>query len=534
MPDAFALWDVARKTLDDAIQHYLDSSITLAAVVSQSSSLFPDQNSFEAAVNTISHDINSIESRHERLESAQTSLRRIRNKSSVLIPFNKLPLEIMTRIFHVAAGRSCACDETPETLHPTRNYGPKTLLAITHVCTYWRHVATSTAPLWSHVTFHLHRHDDFIGGLSCPETWLRRACGVPIYVHLDGTMQYRRKGSRKPGLVVSRLLPYLNKITGFRLTAGWTYSMTRELLRKLLAAGGADSVREFIHLGGSYPVGTQELLLAWSNSIESPTPSLRVLDVGEMCFAWESAIYRNLVDLRLEYLTGNCCPTIQQLLGVLSACPDLRVLCLSGISFEWQDNPHLIPVTLGALELLDIINISLDAIPMLLPFIFTGKSELSVRVNCLWPDARHEIEAITSFFRRSSVTRLFIFEPDHFCISKYLKSLHDIRVLIIDFDSKPGDRILEAITCCTDPEVDRPSARCPKLQSLYLLNGALANSTVQAIVEVHTLRRLAFGACFLDPFEEELVHWLKPMVADVTCVKKMNLDLHKNWYLYMT
>ncbi|KAF8597648.1 hypothetical protein BDV93DRAFT_366491 [Ceratobasidium sp. AG-I] len=227
----------------------------------------------------------------------------------------------MTRNFDVAAGRSCACDSISETLQPAQDYGPETLLAITHVCTYWRGVAVSHSSLWSHVTFDIERDSDFADGPNCPQNWLRRARSAPLYVHLDGEPPNRRMGNRKADSVVNQLRPHLNKIIGVRFTTGWTYSMTRQFLLKILAQGDADSLREFIHLGGSSPWGDQELLLASSShpshNLESPMPSLRVLDLKETCFAWDSPIYRNLINLRLDFLDGASFPTIPQLLGVL-------------------------------------------------------------------------------------------------------------------------------------------------------------------------------------------------------------------------
>ncbi|KAF8597646.1 hypothetical protein BDV93DRAFT_527243 [Ceratobasidium sp. AG-I] len=535
MSNPFALWDVARRALDDAIQQYLDSSIALAAAVSWPSGSFSDQNAFEAAVNTIRSDILSLKMRHERLDSAQSSLCRIQNKSSTLIPFNKLPLEIMARIFHMSAGRSCVCDSVSQTLHPVEHYGPKTLLAITHVCAYWRDIAISDSSLWSHVTFHINRDDDFTDKPNCPQTWLIRARSMPLYIHLDGEPRHKR-GSRIPGLVATRLLPYLSRITGFRITAGWTYTMTRWFLLKLLVNGGAGSMQEFIHLGGLDLEDNQELPLPSSSRLsrspESPLPSLRTLGMTSMCFAWDSAIFRNLVDLSLNRLAEDCQPTLQQFLGVLSACPDLRLLNLCMIRFRVPSGSHLTPVTLGALELLDLSGTDHDIASSLLPWISTGESELSLKVNCLWPDASHAIEAVVTFSKRSRVTRLFLIQPNQFT-TRYLAPLHSLRVLILDFISGQSGKCPDAIMHLVDLDESQRSARCPKLQSLYLLNCSI-DITVKATLEAHSLKRLTFGACKLAPSDEELLHSLRPIVEDVVCVKKLNPDLSKNWYLYMS
>lgn len=86
---------------------------------------------------------------------------------------------------------------------------------------------------------------------------------------------------------------------------------------------------------------------------------------------------------------------------------------------------------------------------LLLPRIISGKHELSVKASCVLPNDTHDIhaiEAVTSFLRRSRVTKLFLFDIYRFCLSKYLASLHDLRVLILSLSSKRGDEILEAIT----------------------------------------------------------------------------------------
>lgn len=534
----FAVWDAARRKLDDAIRLYLDASAALAASVLQPSNLFSDQEYFEAAVNTVRYDVDSFNSRHKDLEDARFYLCKIQNRSSVHIPFNKLPLEIITRIFHTATGRSCACDRISDTLYPVspHDYGPKTLLTLTHVCSHWRDIAIYTPPLWSHVTFSLHRADDFNEGLGCPQTWLTRARNTTLYIHLDGEPR-SHTGRQIPGSVTRRLLPYIKRIVGLSFGVGWTYPMTRWLLSQLLAGGEADLLQDFVHLGGSTPWGNQPLLLApphnLSEPLESPLPSLRIVNTSDMCFSWESSIYRNLVTLRLIGLSEICTPTIKQLLGALSACPELRVLDLRYICFEEQDLPQLAPVTLGTLELLDITYMWPDSIPMILPFISSGENELSIRMECQSGVDRQQIQAIVSFLERSRVTKLFMLQSHPPYLSEILTALPDLRVLILDFDSGRGDMSLNDITYLAHPDAGRRSALCPKLESLYLINGALENGTVEAAVEAHSLKRLTFGACFLDPFEEVLVHWLKPMVEDVLCIKDLNPDLDMNWNMYM-
>lgn len=522
-------WNLCRKNLDDAIRVYLETSVTLATALSRRPDPAPSALPRQTVIDAVYLDFNSFESRYKDLGKAQSHLAKIRNRSASQIPFNKLPTEIIIRIFQDAATGSCVCS-TSKTLRLV-DPSPKTLFVLPQVCAHWREIAINTPLLWSRITFDLKRDGDFRAEPSRPHLWLERARDAPLYIHLDSTGPNSRLGESASHTVAQLLRPCLKNITGFCIEAYWSLRMVNSLFSSLLAHENADSMREFIQLG----YDTKNRQLEWPVPLHPNqhtgllSPPLRVLHLQTMLFPWDSPIYANLVDLRIDELDNESILQMRQMLAVLSNCSELRVLRLGGYGDLDDDDHHAWPVVLKALEVLDISDLVEETTSQLLPMLSLGQKELSLRVGFRNGE---ETEAVQSFLSRSNVTRLYIWAAGDVSVAECLAHAPNLRVLILDGNSCRADSDLDRITrpC---PGSNQRSAICPQLQSLYLIDCVVYKGKLQATVQAHSLESLVLGACIVEPRKEKSLQWLEPMVKHLVRVDKLNKDLETYWNLLL-
>ncbi|KAF8600712.1 hypothetical protein BDV93DRAFT_525168, partial [Ceratobasidium sp. AG-I] len=316
-------WDSSRKNLDSAIQTFFETTEAIAAALSQPLDHEVDAVSLEATIDAFYFDLQSFDLRFKALHNARVHTANIRNRSTTQILLNRLPTEIITRIFYDVALNSCTCSASAN-LAPAPNPDIKTLFALPHVSTRWREIALSTTYLWSHVVFDSKCDKDFRSGPNRPQLWIERARDSELYIHLVGTDLLSRAKPVKPSIIERRLQPHRRNIVGVYIESNWQ-NRDAFLFPFFWAEGDANPLQEFIYVGSQLwdclPV---------EGSLPLPLSSLRVLCLQAMHFPWDSPIYNNLVDLRLGFLYEEHTPTKRQLFQVLSACPKLRVLGLGG------------------------------------------------------------------------------------------------------------------------------------------------------------------------------------------------------------
>lgn len=285
-------WYAVRKSLDDAVQLYLDASITLAAAVSRPLNHFPNEASLDDAINSAQLEISQSSLREEMLGRAQVYLSKARNRSPTLISFNKLPPEIITRIFQDAAETSCDCDSSPTAFSVLSDHSPSTLLSITHVCTHWREIAINMPSLWSHVTITPNRHGHFTKITNCAQMWFDRAGDVKLYIHLAGA-RLSLLGFGNFDVIHRCLLPHLHKIIGLRVHPSWQTSVLNRLLPSLIE--GCTSLRELVRLGDNRQWLSERL--AWPGSqhphspAHLPSPPIRIFRLQNAYISWDHPIW---------------------------------------------------------------------------------------------------------------------------------------------------------------------------------------------------------------------------------------------------
>ena len=136
-------WKAARDDLIDAIDAYLDTTIALESAIAKPWGHFSTDADLEEAIYVVHKKRKSVESRIEDLYDAEIYLDKIRNRSKQRVPINSLPLEILTSIFTLACSSGRPEDASLSFFGTPVRPTPKTLLALTRVCSDWRKIVTN-------------------------------------------------------------------------------------------------------------------------------------------------------------------------------------------------------------------------------------------------------------------------------------------------------------------------------------------------------------------------------------------------------
>jgi hypothetical protein len=107
-------------------------------------------------------------------------------------------------------------------------------------------------------------------------------------------------------------------------------------------------------------------------------------------------------------------------------------------------------------------------------------------------------------------------------------------MLALDLHSQPGNDRISAMGYPLVSGSTKRIARCPSLRTLYLLNGSLTASEIEEVAETHSLTKLRLIDCFVEPFEDELLHRVVPVVTDIKVERDMDKSLIMDWHLYLS
>jgi hypothetical protein len=521
-------WRDARDHLDIAIQRFLERTIALDTAIRDPI----NRSIIDDTILEVTDDLNNMLSRVENLKISQATLNQIRNRSDVLVPINKLPSEILVSIFQFStwAGSCGQYDLSATSIE--QHHSATTLFSLTSICTHWRSILIHTPSFWSHARIQLETETERGLELNCNRVQLcfQRAQHLPLCVGLEGQLD-----SQSVSMIADCLRPYIGNMKSLKLADIGDFDILGQFLSFWLANGQAGSVQN---------------LLVWRNgrkrrfcklqSIDKPSQGtidsflqpIRVLRLNGAHFDWDSPAYCGLVMLHVGSLDILASPTLGDILGVLAACPQLKILQLYNMSIRAGDQDDLQPMDLPELKVLDLSRLDSEGVCLLLPMIHPQSEDFGVRVD-LHADSI-TASVVQSFLARTSVTVLFIAHPPSSDgITEYLSATQNLHTLILDMGSEPGDDLLEAITHPSESDAERISI-CPKLHTLYLIQGLLQHTTVQAAVRAHPLiKKVVFATCCLEPADEELRSRIKSMVKEMKDIK-MDGGMSTSWYLLMT
>ncbi|KAG8709329.1 hypothetical protein FRC11_005630 [Ceratobasidium sp. 423] len=527
---ALQQWTDAQENLKLAIQRYLDSTITLQSNLY--SSIHPTN---AASVrNTLAQtwlDDCPVADKHSKLTRAQKHVNQIRNS---FLSINTLPLEILLRIFRFTAFKTFHAQYSTPIPYSYQQDDHRDLIVLTHVCSYWRTVLLNTPSFWSQFV----SDPRYYLGDECERAavYSNRANGVPQSLSFYEQLDHRSFYWYHFDTMTKIIEPRLDNLTQMTLLNFEDIRLVTRIITFWLNNGRPGALRSLtiqLEPKAMYP---KPIFTGNAQQAESILGPIRTLSLRGITFAWDSPIYWNLVMLRIGNINLVNYPTIDEMLGVLSACPLLHTLRLYGMGILPGHSTSLEPVYLTELENLNLALLTPQSVGLLLPRLFPQRKDLSLRLGFQTWDAR-SFDVVYPFLARTNVTRLFIEQCAHpesdTVLGRCLSSSPNLHTLILDLASKPGDSFLSGFTCPDESNTGR-IPRCPRLHTIYFVTGSVTVEAVQQIVETHPLiRKLRFLACYVEPFEDELRYWLGSFVKDVKFELRLDMAALFDWYHIM-
>ncbi|KAG8709330.1 hypothetical protein FRC11_005631 [Ceratobasidium sp. 423] len=518
---AFQQWKEAQNALDHAMRHYLESTMALH------SSLYSPLHTAESfsvrnsLAETWPND-SPVPDKHSVLSRAQVHLSQMRNS---MLPINSLPLELLLKIFRLAAFCSLHLQDDTPVPNLAQQHDYKDLLVLTHVCSYWRTALLDTPYFWSR--FELDTRNSVGEESQRAEMYLDRARGASQYLFIEERSNYYFRNADFDG-VLKLIGSRLENLTQLALLNFPDIQYVTQAISHWLKLGKPGVLRTLtiqmetqIQLHESIPTEYTD----FAEQALSMLASVHSLALRGVKFDWNNPVYHNLVQLHISNIPYESSPHTHHILGVLSASPLLRTLKISDMAVLRCDQVPSEPVYLTELEHLELTGLTYESLDVFLPMVFPQSKDLSIRITLLSLED-NLVSAVQSFLNRTNVTRLFLRQD---LIARCLPIIPNLRALVIDLDEQPGDSCLSEFSYI-DASNARRMLRYPKLDTLHLHSGSIPIEAIQAVIETHPLvQKLRFSACYIEPFEDELSYWLKPYVEDVQFTLRLDEATIFDW-----
>ncbi|KAI0695789.1 hypothetical protein C8T65DRAFT_562945, partial [Cerioporus squamosus] len=203
-----------------------------------------------------------------------------------------LPVELLTRIFHLGVDSDPLPDDRPPEHRPFE-------VLVSHVCRHWRHIALHTPHLWTTVHFRLKSHIDR------GRAYLSRNARLPIDIYVDTCAEDTAK-HRKDLIFRDTFMPTFDVVLPH-------IDRWREFHLKVADLECKGSARKVLNTCG-------------------PAPLLRTLQLWHVQ-NWESP----------ERLFGAIGPPPVVVFG--GALPSLKNIILQGVNLPWTSSPFLSNLT---------------------------------------------------------------------------------------------------------------------------------------------------------------------------------------------
>ncbi|TFK47406.1 hypothetical protein OE88DRAFT_802018 [Heliocybe sulcata] len=291
---------------------------------------------------------------------------------------NTLPWEILSFIFT----HSVQAHDNPM----ARMLSP---LVLSHVCSLWRHVSTSTAELWA--TLALGSSILTTASLSRSMTFLRRSKSRPVELFLDfrdpcwaWEEEINGFASEEMKNILDILLPEVYRWKSVTLLTD-TWAPIHTFLTLTSSVTSAPMLTDVSLLRcNEYLVSKGQAFLP--ANLKEPVPlfggrltRLRNVTLSGVHVEWASSCLRNLETLELKYHAHEVSPHLHEFLRILGECPTLKSLSLVGWGTR-LDMGHGapssgVPVSLPCLKKLEIGFVDIDHTVKVLTFLHFPKLE---------------------------------------------------------------------------------------------------------------------------------------------------------------
>ncbi|KAL5632259.1 hypothetical protein ACGC1H_000307 [Rhizoctonia solani] len=480
-----------------------------------------------------------ITSLEQKLRQARASIGQVHNYCNRVSPINRLPSEILTRIFHLVSADPCHL--CPQDLpadfsrYLNSNSYPDQLA---HVCSRWRKVAISSPFLWTHIdlTPHATAGRRLFGRQVAYES---RSNHIALDIHLDD-----RGCTSSASYDVKMILSHLAsraKSLEFIIISDKIQSFHSSALKSIISKCSPQNFKKLcVHSDVFFPnpfVSDSNLeipldadrppkILRWTErQMDAKLLGITTLHLQGVFFYWSSMLYHGLVDLRLSSppKTNPYHISSSSLVMILSASPELKILhfSLELLANEAPgDEPNssaINPVPLQNLEVLHVSTIRArdsrrSAFPIGSFFELLAPGSKPLRLTIHTPGKPSDTvfgNATRAFFARSNVERLSI-RTSALLVTKpfWLCDMPDLKVLVLD-SSFPLFKLEES------------SHPIPALISLTVYLCVLTLPQLRSLLRLCPSRIILYHAVVLDDAESGLlpdaeVRAAFPMVEFVT------------------
>lgn len=232
----------------------------------------------------------------------------LRIKRNSLLPISRLPEEMMAKIFLSLA-------RLPQDRGPSKSWD---WLTLTKVCSQWRKIALGHASLWTEIKSPVHK--------DRVKAFLERSNQAEL------TVDFRSHEMRPPILsdILKLIIHHMHRVQGlyiYKEEAEW--DDIQELFRenpvshlKHLCLDASSSCYDPRY---DIPTTVQLKKLA----LIQPVRPLEEISLTSIAIPWNSTIFRGLTCLGLYFMKEEFHMTINELLDILAASPNLQKLDLS-------------------------------------------------------------------------------------------------------------------------------------------------------------------------------------------------------------
>lgn len=266
------------------------------------------------AIHTLESKMASLLNERDLLES------RLEQAVRMQSPIQRLPDELLSALFEIAV-----LDGEEE--------DPITLASLAIVCRQWKDVAVNTPALWSRIRMGT-RHS-----FEKARVKLERSKTVPLFISVDFSprVEYGSVSTENLMLAMDLLRPAIWRWRTFHLTipsrpqahAALTRCRERAPLLEVMSVRICSSMQEDHYSRPPLPL------------FEGHTPRLRSCSFTSFNFNWDTALVTRLRVLKLGGYWNAQSPSVDVILDILRACPNLEELALRNMSDVETDSCSL-------------------------------------------------------------------------------------------------------------------------------------------------------------------------------------------------
>ncbi|KAF8608718.1 hypothetical protein BDV93DRAFT_541171 [Ceratobasidium sp. AG-I] len=490
---ALTRWQDAHAHLLPAIADYLNACACLQRALSQST-FESCESKLASALSCVDDSLPSLDQGAFQLQSAQKTLRYLRNRSRTLAPINTLPVELLTRIFALA--KSCALHSSASHSNP----GRFSVGSISSVCSYWRKIALGANSLWNHIDLSVGKVQNANLELYASES-LNRAGNLPLYIHMAGDSRYQATHQRPAQL----LAPFANRILSLDLQIN--ILTAQAILRGIFRPGCGSSVQElyiYDEDGDDYEIAEGGFNFLGGDQVFSDLlSSLTTFHLRGLLFNASSPVFKGLTELVLKPYPDGTEWSYSELHSVLSSSPKLRSLTLIRLHLR-VDNYHLQVVDLGELEVLDLRGNEFKHVLPILSWIDCGSNALSLSLSVGNDQPMNELFQLRNFIERSHVTRFCLHMDygrvlDLGILSSFLK---DLLPLVEELAFQEN-----TFTHHTEGPLPLRAEYFPRLHALHLVECSLTPNALRHLLLSSSIQKVKVMSTDLDHLAGVEILW---------------------------